>query len=496
MTDRLRIVKWVFVASAVLAAGFLLGQVVAVDSSARASAAADETSGSALPIRRAGSSILADVAEAVGPGVVFIRTERKAEQNNSRERSETPWDFFREYFDQEDGRGRRYHGDGGGSGFVFDREGRIFTNHHVIRDADRIWVSVNGVEHEAEIVGVDPLSDIAIIQIEPPDKMTVVELGNSDGMRVGDWVMAIGTPFGTLQGSVTAGIVSAVGRNDLRIMGGQAIYQNYIQTDASINFGNSGGPLVNLKGEAIGINTAINPSGQGIGFAIPINMAKNIMGQLIEKGQVAYGYMGISLQGMDRELAEGRGLDIDHGILVTQVLPSTPAGRAGIEQGDVIVAYDGSEVVEENQFRMDVANTHPGTTVPMRVYRGGKTLDMSIEIGERPEQVVVAQEDAGEESVWLGLHVDEATKREYRRRYSVERDQAGVIVLDVEAGSPAEEAGIREGDIITEVYTQEVDGLEDYVSVAEKLKDRKAAIAFLVKRGRSTQYVTVNPDGR
>jgi len=495
MTERLRIVKWVFVASAVLAAGFLLGQVVAVDSNALASAEADDTAGSALPIRSDGSSILADVAEAVGPGVVFIRTERKFEQGNQ-ERQETPWDFFREYFDQEDGRGRRYHGDGGGSGFVFDREGRIFTNHHVIRDADRIWVSVNGEEVEAEIVGADPLSDIAIIQIEPPEKMTVVELGNSDGMRVGDWVMAIGTPFGTLQGSVTAGIVSAVGRNDLRIMGGQAIYQNYIQTDASINFGNSGGPLVNLKGEAIGINTAINPSGQGIGFAIPINMAKNIMGQLIEKGQVAYGYMGIGLQGLDRELAEGRGLDIDHGILVTQVLPKTPAGRAGLEQGDVIVAFGSDDVLEENQFRMDVANTRPGTKVPMKVYRGGKTLDMSIEIGERPEQVVVAQENSGEESVWLGLHVDEATKREYRRRYSVERGQTGVIVLDVEAGSPAGEAGIREGDIITEVYTQEVDGLEDYVSVAEKLKDRKAAIAFLVKRGRSTQYVTVNPDER
>jgi len=291
--------------------------------------------------------------------------------------------------------------------------------------------------------------------------------------------------------------VSAVGRNDLRIMGGEAIYQNYIQTDASINFGNSGGPLVNLKGEAIGINTAINPSGQGIGFAIPINMAKNVMSQLIEKGQVAYGYMGIGLQGLDRELAEGRGIDLDHGILVTQVLPKTPAGRAGLEQGDVIVSYNGKDVVEENDFRMDVANTKPGTTVPIKVYREGKTLDMKIEIGERPEQVVVAQDDAAEESAWLGLHVDDATKREYSRRYSVERGQRGVVVLDVDPGSPAEEAGIREGDIITEVYTQEVAGLEDYVSVAEKLKDRKAAIAFLVKRGRSTQYVTVNPeDGR
>jgi serine protease Do len=352
-------------------------------------------------------------------------------------------------------------------------------------------------EFEAEIVGYDVYTDIAVIKIDPPADMAVIPLGDSDGIRVGDWVMAIGTPFGQLQGTVTAGIVSAKGRTDLNIVGGQATYQNYIQTDASINFGNSGGPLVNLQGEAVGINTAINPSGQGIGFAIPINMAKDIMDQLITSGHVSYGFLGIQLRELNEELAEGLGLDIDSGILVQDVVPDQPAQKAGIERGDVIVEFDGETVRDDNRFRLKVGSTPPGTTVPLVVVRDGKRKSMEVTLGERTENEIVASEEPrGGGGEWLGLRVDDASGSEVRRRFDLERGQQGVVVVDVAEGSPAAEAGIREGDIITEVYSREVSNLEDYVKIADKLKDREAPIAFLVKRGRSTTYIPVRPGGR
>jgi len=306
--------------------------------------------------------------------------------------------------------------------------------------------------------------------------------------------MAIGTPFGQLQGTVTVGIVSAKGRNDLYIMGGEATFQNYIQTDASINFGNSGGPLVNMKGEAIGINTAINPSGQGIGFAIPINMAKQIMGELIAKGKVRYGYLGIRLQELDRDLAQGMGLPIEHGILVEDVYPDTPASKAGIEQRDVIVKYDGQSVREDSKFRLLVGSTPVGKTVPMVVMRGGKETRLNVTLAERPEEDVVASAPTPESSAWLGLHVEDARSGDARRQYSLDRGQSGVVVTGVDDGSPAEAANLQEGDVITEVYTQSVAGLDDYLTISKKLKSRKDPIAFLVKRGRTTNYVTVSPD--
>jgi len=451
-----------------------------------------------LPVRADGSSIFADVAERVGPAVVFIRTERSAARGDRGDRGESPFEFFREFFPEPERRDR-FHGNGGGSGFVFDSEGRILTNYHVIRDAERITVVMgNGDEKEleAQVVGYDPHTDIAIIQVDPPKNLATVPLGDSDKMRVGDWVMAIGTPFGQLQGTVTVGIVSAKGRTDLNIVGGTPTYQDYIQTDASINFGNSGGPLVNMQGQAIGINTAINPSGQGIGFAIPINMAKNIMEQLIAKGRVRYGFIGIRLQEMDQTLAQARGVDIDHGILVDYVYPGSPADEAGLRTGDVIVRYNGKDVRDDRAFRLMVGNTAVGKEVPVVVVRGGKEVSVDVEIGERPDGEIVASTEEPRGDTWLGLRVDDATKGEYRRRYSVEKDQEGVVVLEVADGSPADEAGIREGDVITEVYSHEVGGLEDYVAISKKLKDRKEPIAFLVVRGRTSTYVPVMPEKR
>ncbi|MCK5620117.1 MAG: trypsin-like peptidase domain-containing protein [Candidatus Krumholzibacteria bacterium] len=484
--------------AAVAGGGFVAGQIFSVGSTAQTKSSDQADSGTPIPAD--GGSVFADVAANVGPGVVFIRTERTWSRSQDRGRFQIP-EFFRDFLpDDENHRDRRI--PGGGSGFIFDDEGRILTNHHVVRDADEIVVIMatdNGeVEFLAEIVGTDARSDIAIIQIDPPKSgLPIVPLGDSDKCRVGDWVMAIGTPFGQLQGTVTAGIISAKERSDLNIMGSDpGGYQNYIQTDASINFGNSGGPLVNLKGEAIGINTAINPTGQGIGFAIPINMAKDIMGQLIAGGRVQYGFIGITLDELNKDLAEGLGLAVKQGILVNNVLEGYPAELAGIEKKDVIVEYDGEAVRDASKFRLMVAKTPIGETVPIVVWRDGKKKSMKITIAERPEDAVVAVAPPAGGGSWLGLQVDEADSRQMRQQFNTARGQKGVVVLEVEKGSPADEAGIREGDIITEVYSIAVDNLNGYLEVADKLKDREAPIAFLVKRGRSTTYIPVKPDKR
>jgi Do/DeqQ family serine protease len=473
--------------------------IVAVSAGAAVAVSPAAPEKAPVPIRADGTSIFADVAEKVGPAVVFIRTEQTVE--NPHGNGETPFEFFREFFPENNNQRRAPRRmPGGGSGFVFDDEGRILTNYHVIKDAETITVvrdhDGEEEEYDARVVGFDRFTDIAIIQIEAPKGLPRVALGDSDAMRVGDWVMAIGTPFGQLQGSVTVGIVSAKGRNDLAIMGGEATYQNYIQTDASINFGNSGGPLVNMKGEAIGINTAINPSGQGIGFAIPINMAKSIMNELIAKGRVRYGYLGIRLNELDRTLAQGMGLSVNKGILVEDVQPDTPAAKAGFKRRDVIVRYNGQEVSDDSKFRLMVGSTPVGKTVPVVVVRDGQEKRLDVTLAERPDEQVVASAPAPESSAWLGLHVEDARSAEARRQFGLERSQSGVVVTGVEEGSPAEDAGLQEGDVITEVYTQDVKGLDEYVGIAKKLKDRKDPIAFLVKRGRTTNYVTVEPEGK
>jgi Do/DeqQ family serine protease len=478
-----------------LARAVVLGAVmVASGFTASANAQADRSA----TVRADGTSIFADVAEKVRPAVVFIKTERTM---STAERGEGEWpEFFREFFPEERGqRNRRM--PGGGSGFVFDDQGHILTNYHVVRDAEKITVVLEKgeeeEEHAARIVGSDRHTDIAIIQlVDAPNNMPKVPLGNSDAMRVGDWVMAIGTPFGQLQGTVTVGIVSAKGRNDLNIVGGDATYQNYIQTDASINFGNSGGPLVNLKGEAIGINTAINPSGQGIGFAIPINMAKSIMSELIARGRVRYGYLGIQLQELNKDLAKGMGLSIERGVVVQSVQPNTPASRAGFQTGDVIVRYDGEDVRDDTKFRLKVAETAVGKTVPVVVVREGKEQKVNVTVGERPDEDVVASAPESSSDAWLGLHVEDAGNNEIRRRYGLDRNEQGVVVVGVDEGSPAEEADLHEGDVITDVYSHEVRNVDDYVDVTEKLKNRKDPIAFLVKRGRSTSFVTVIPEAK
>jgi serine protease Do len=483
LTSLRRSFRGVVLATAIFLAGFLASLIVTGQPSSGADAdkAAEPSRVLASPNQAYPS--FADVAEKIRPAVVFIKTERSVSAQQDKENF-GPFDFFREMFPDD-------HPNipfGGGSGFIIDEDGRILTNYHVIRDAEKITVvlgySPDEEEFEATVVGYDDYTDIAVIRINAKRDLPVVPLGDSDAMRVGDWVMAVGTPFGQLAGTVTVGVLSAKGRSGLQIIGGnQQGFQDFLQTDASINFGNSGGPLVNLKGEAIGINTAINPSGQGIGFAIPVNMVKNITRQIVENGRVQYGFIGIRLQQLDKNLAEGLNLGVDNGILVVEVLPDTPADKAGLQKNDVIVEFDKNNVRDEGRFRLMVANSGVGRSVPLTVIRDGKRREIMITLAERPrEEVVAAAPQTGER--WLGLEVDDTN----------DPDTKGVVVVDVANPSPAWSAGIRQGDVITEVYSQKIDSVRDYAEVSKRLKDRKEPIAFLVRRNQTSRYFPVIPE--
>lgn len=437
------------------------------------------------------------VASEVSPAVVFIRTERRVGRGGDESDGEGPFgDFFRELFPDYDDRNRERLMPGGGSGFIFDSNGQILTNEHVIRDAEEIVVVLSDdKEFEATLVGSDPRTDIAVLRIDADRALPTVPLGDSEEMLVGDWVLAIGTPFGELAGTVTVGIVSAKGRSNLAIRGGVADYQDYIQTDASINFGNSGGPLVNIRGEAIGVNTAINPSGQGIGFAIPINLAKEIADQLVTRGKVVRGYMGIRLRELDREFAEGMELEISKGIFVSEVLEGGPSDKAGIKQGDIIVEFDGQEVGDDTEFRFLVAGTEVGKKVPVRIYRDGKYKTIDVQLGEyEPETVVAAARPLGDQ--WLGLRVGEINERT-KSRFNIDDDvDEGVVILDIVPGSPADKKNMRPGDVIQEIINERVSNLEDFRKVKSKYEERTKAVALYVRRGSTTYYVALKPQSK
>lgn len=480
--------RWVWGAG-LLVAGLLVGVVIttSLDWSARSEAGErfllpQEHSG-ALP------SLFVDVVEGIAPGVVRVDTKRTVDLSPFH--FEGPFGhLFRDMFP--DMPRERYRVPTYGSGFFLTGDGYIMTNNHVVQNAERVEVkTAEGKVYRAEVVGRDPSTDVAVIRIDADELPRPVKLGDSDDIRVGDWVLAFGNPFGQLEGSVTAGVVSAKGRSNLSIQGGGPVYQDFIQTDASINFGNSGGPLVNLNGEVIGVNTAINPSGQGIGFAIPINVAKRIAEQLIDTGKVVRGYIGIFPQELTPELAEGKGLEGQTGILVGQVVEGSPAEDAGLKVGDVIVEYDGVPVSEVNKFRWMVADTPVGNKVPLRVLRDGREKKIDFVVVERPDAELAAAEPM-EELRWLGIEVADVRSAE-AERYGIDPGEKGVVIVGIDAASPAEDAGLRPGDIVVEVAGEAIESLRDYEKAQEQLEDREKAIVFLVKRGGYTTFVAVKP---
>jgi len=424
----------------------------------------------------------------VSPAVVNISTTQVVKLNRPRMRNpfgqQDPFDeFFNNFFGRMPKEQKRK---SLGSGFIVSPDGYILTNNHVVEKADEVTVILlDKEEFKAKVVGNDPKTDIALIKIDAKKKLTYVVLGDSDKLEVGEWVVAIGNPFG-LGHTVTAGIVGAKGR-----IIGSGPYDDFIQTDASINPGNSGGPLFNLKGEVVGINTAIVQGGQGIGFATPIQLAKSILDQLKEKGKVTRGWLGVYIQRLTPEAAENLGLSGRRGALVSDVTSGGPAEKAGIRSGDVIVAFNGKEIRDEHDLPQAVASTKPGKTADVRLLRDGKETTIPVTIAEM-EGEPGKPAGARELSENFGLTVQDITP-EIAQRFEIENTK-GVVVTGVSDGTPAEDAGFNEGDIIRAIVRQNkrnpVTNAAEFANLVKKFQSDKT-ILFLVERGDARILLTV-----
>ncbi|MBF0128283.1 MAG: DegQ family serine endoprotease [Magnetococcales bacterium] len=403
-------------------------------------------------------------------------------------RGETPFDeFFRRFFEQGP-QGQPFHSRSLGSGVIIDEAGYILTNHHVVAEADEIQVRLSDErEFTATVVGRDAKSDLALIQIKADGKLPVASLGDSDQAEVGSWVVAIGNPFG-LEASVTVGIISARGRSI-----GSGPYDNFLQTDAAINPGNSGGPLFNLQGEVIGINTAIvsrSGGNMGIGFAIPVNMAKSIVKQLRASGRVTRGWMGVRIQTVTKELAEALNLGGQRGALVASVEPKSPAEKAGVEPGDVIVKFDGHEVGRMKELPAIVADSPVNKKVPMEVIRNGSTKTLEVLVTEMADDATVADsQEKGKDNNLVGLSVQPLTP-ELKNRLDLTNDAAGVVVSGVENGSAADQAGVQTGDLIMEINRKPVKSVGDFRTAMARLEPGQSLL-LLLQRGGDPLFMAV-----
>jgi serine protease Do len=492
--ETIRAAKVLLVAGGLLVVGIVIGFILAGEWNLSPQSIAKESSARAVSSLESPFTLLADRTL---PAVVSIESKRKIDPSSGQSFEGPYGDFFRRLFpDQPQGQGERHPQvkiPSSGSGFIIDTGGHILTNNHVVRDASDITVTLNDHrKFKAKVVGSDPSTDVAIIQIEGAGSLPVVPLGDSDEIRIGDWAIAIGNALGELDGTLTVGVVSAKGRSNLSIVGGSPAYQYFIQTDASINFGNSGGPLLNIRGEAIGINTAINPSGEGIGFAIPINLAKNIAKQLIASGKVSRGYLGIMPQELTPELAETWGLRNTKGILVGSVSNDTPAAEAGIKVKDVITTFDGKPVDDVQRFRLLVADTPVKKKVKVDILRSGQPKELYVTLQERPSDEVINRERVTPES-WLGIGVEPLTG-DFAKDNAID-EKTGVVVVDVEQGSGAEDAGLRRGDVIKEVNDKTVKDEFEYNEAIEqaRAKNPKKPVVLLIKRDDTTMFIAVQP---
>ena len=437
----------------------------------------------------------ADLVDELLPVVVNISTSQVVESQRGPEEFE---EFFREFFERRGGEPpQRRRQNSLGSGFIIDPSGYIVTNHHVIAEADEITVRLSDdTSLEATVVGSDEKTDLALLKVEPTGPLPATQWGDSDATRIGDWVIAIGNPFG-LGGTVTAGIVSARQRD---INAGP--YDDFIQTDAAINRGNSGGPMFNLDGDVIGINSAIfSPSGGsiGIGFAIPANMAKNIVRQLRDGGIVKRGWLGVRIQTVTDELAEGLRLDSATGALVASVTEGGPAEAAGIQQGDVILEFDGREIGEMRRLPRMVAETPIGKDVEVVIWRKGERQTVEVNLGELKEAEVAAVTtgpvvgDKGEIDS-LGLSLAQITPN-LREQFELDEKTEGVVITDVDAEGTGAEKGLRPGDVIVEVDQEQVGSPAEVADKVEKAKDEGfRVVTLLVFRQGDFQWVAVRID--
>jgi len=422
------------------------------------------------------------LAESVGPAVVNIRTEKitKGSGRVFRHFPRRPFghddpfnDFFERFFGDDPKREHKQRSLG--SGFIIDQDGYIVTNSHVIENADKIKVILkDGKEFEAEVVGFDSKTDIALIKVDQKQNLPSVKFGDSESLMVGQWVVAIGSPFG-LEQTVTAGIVSAKGR-----VIGSGPYDDFIQTDASINPGNSGGPLLNMDGEVIGINTAIIASGQGIGFAIPINLARGIIAQLKDHGSVIRGFLGVSIQNLSKDLAEYYSVRDGGGVLVVEVVPGGPADNAGIAAKDIILEVNGKKLETSRALSGLVADTAVGKTIEMKLLRDGENKIIKVEIGRMDDEKIQSGLSSEQREEDLGLELIELTD-DIAKEYNL-TEETGVIVVDVEPNSKGEEAGILHGDVIKEINHNPVKNLKGFKKILEEIKSGELIQIFIKRK--------------
>jgi len=437
------------------------------------------------------------VAQSVKPAVVNISTTQRPKPTEGRRGQQVPPSFrgpFRDFFGDEFM--ERFFGEQPqreqhslGSGVIVDKRGFILTNNHVVEKADEIEVRLSDKrKFKATVVGKDPKTDLAVIKVDAASDLPVAKLGDSGKIRIAEWVMAIGNPFG-LDQTVTVGVVSAVGRSDVGI----TTYEDFIQTDASINPGNSGGPLVNMAGEVVGINTAIVSSGRGIGFAIPVNMAREVTDRLIAQGKVVRGWLGIGIQELTEELAGQFGVKPEEGVLVGNVMKDSPAEKGGLKTGDIIQEFNGVKISNVRQLQREVAQSPVNMSAKVKVLREKQPLTLTIVLAEQPSEVAAAPSSGPAESSAdrFGFSVQDLTP-ELREQLKLAGPN-GIVVSGVEEGGPAARGGLRPGDVITEANREPVRSVADFTRSLGQLR-RGSNLLLLVQRDGGSRFVVLTPN--
>ncbi|MBI4644400.1 MAG: DegQ family serine endoprotease [Deltaproteobacteria bacterium] len=443
----------------------------------------------ATPASRPGS--FSELAEKLSPTVVNIKVVKVEKLAFNRPEMEIPdgpfGDLFKRFFQEMPQAPESRRTQGAGSGVIISKDGYILTNNHVVEGAKEVTVTfANQQEYKARVVGRDPKTDLAVLKVESKESFPAVTMGDSDQLQVGDWVVAIGNPFG-LNNTVTSGIVSAKGR-----VIGAGPYDDFIQTDASINPGNSGGPLINMKGELVGINTAIIPNGQGIGFAIPVNTAKPLVPQLISTGEVTRGYLGVNIQSITPELAKAFKLRDRKGALVADVVSGGPADKGGIKRGDVIIAYNGKVVEDSHHLPALVAATPVTQEATVTILRNGQEQKLSMKVGQLPGDKTVCEKPVHPTAGKWGLQLGDVNPQIAQRFHL--KEEKGVVVAEIEPGSRAAEAGMQRGDLILEVNRQPVGSVKDVLENIDRSKD-KDHLLLLVQRDNGKFFVPLEQQG-